>query len=241
MRHGLLSAFILFLLISIIPDLYAQSDDELYQPRSYSYFALLGGIEPEGLNSVNPNFLVPTVGIQYIQLDADRRKGTFIKLAYSKLSGEKTKTYSIRDTVSNSLCTYCTRDTLTRLDADLTTVQLLYGWIRPLKTLGDAHRLSWTVTLGYRYDDNRIDYLDDVSGWESETFMSHQIQNDLGLQYRWLASENLIVGIDWSVLQSKLGFEKSYYDDSGDKNISGYNLDQKLFSKSLSFWIGYSF
>lgn len=212
-------------------------ENELISNYSQKYFSIIVGIEPENLSSAGLTFNIPTIGIQYLRFDEDRRKGNFLKATYSRLKGERDKEYFIRDTSTNILCTFCSLDTITRVDANLSSAKIMYGWIRPLKTFGEMHRFSWTFALGYNFDNNRVDYLDDVTGWESESLWAHYIVNDIGLQYRWIPSERLMFGIEWNIFRTYAGIDKDFNNDREENYQT--TLNQILAPRSVFVWVGF--
>lgn len=179
-----------------------------------------------------------TGGISYLNLDQDQRRGFYLKAQWGRTAGIQSLQSASIDFV-DSTGTFIFMDSITSVDADYRQVQLQYGLIRPLKTWGDRHRLSWTRSIAYRYKANTTKYIEEVGDASDSRDQGHHLIGSIGLQYRWMITDKIVLGLDGQVLNVGQSITRSTplsrVDDSS-QTILSFDMS---FVQGAGIWVGY--
>lgn len=202
---------------------------------------VFGGKQSTYMNFARAQFNMPRAGLVYNRYDHSRGRGSMIKAAYGFQSGDQIKTFQVNDTVANAGCMFCfaTMPLDAPITVDFKHYEVSYGLIRPLKRLGDQHRLLWTISVGYRHNTNKINFLDNSTGFDNVDEVSHFLLADIGAQYRFVLSDKLSVGLDAVLLNTHMGSTESRKEPM--LSLTSQDFDMRLLPLMLDVWVMYGF
>lgn len=218
---------ILCLLIILFTNTYVsgqQADSTKTYTKTYLLQSL--GIKSQE-EATNFNRWDPYVSVAFVSMDEEERLGRFISLGYSSSDDIFTQRFQRRGT--DSTCVTCFIDTTGRVSSNLRNIDLTLGQIKPIKTWGENHRLSWIQSIGYNYHRADIDYLDDASGRFDAISTSHGLLATIDLQYRYRLSDRLTLALTGGFLRVLMAVERDVSEVNSDE------ITTTLFNFDMSF------
>jgi hypothetical protein len=169
----------------------------------------------------------PYISVAIISMDDEQRHGRFVAAGYSSSDAIFTQRFQRRGT--DTTCFTCFIDTIGRVNSNLRSIDFSLGKIKPIKTWGDHHRLSWIHTIGYSFHRADIDYLDGASGRLDAISTSHGLLATVDLQYRYIISDKLTLALTGGFLRVLMAAER-------DKSeVNGESITTTLFNFDMSF------